>query len=281
MTTTAVDTAPARRRGPVQRHPVSTFIVGAILATWAVQFTFLANGWELFGALVIEIFILLGAATGVTAATEGRAGVRRLLAGALRWRFGLRHYAVALLGLPALALLFGAVTGTLRAPTGGYLREVLSYLFLTVIFGAVLGNVWEETAWAGFAQARLTARHGLLRGSLLTAIPFALIHLPLAFEADGLGGTSARDLTISWVTLFAAAPFLRYLLGATLIDTAGSLLAVGILHASFNATQQLTVLDEQWWQPYLALPVLTVLVAVSRRPRETARDAQARLDERG
>src|SRR4029453_392269 len=107
--------------------------------------------------------------------------------------------------------------------------------FLTLIFGAVLGNVWEETAWAGFAQSRLMDRHGLLRGSLLTAIPFALIHLPLAFEGHRVGGTSGRDLAITWAVLILAAPVMRYLLGMTLLGTGGSVLAVGILHASFNA----------------------------------------------
>jgi hypothetical protein len=38
----------------------------------------------------------------------------------------------------------------------------------------------------GFAQTRLVGEHGLLRGSPLAAIPFALIHLPLAFEERGL-----------------------------------------------------------------------------------------------
>jgi CAAX protease family protein len=104
----------------------------------------------------------------------------------------------------------------------------------------VLGNVWEETAWAGFAQSRLMDRHGLIRGSLLTAIPFALIHLPLAFEEHGLRGTTGRDLAISWTVLILAAPFMRYLLGMTLVGTGGSVLAVAILHASFNASGALS-----------------------------------------
>src|SRR4029450_221946 len=112
------------------------------------------------------------------------------------------------------------------------LKEVLFYLFATLIFGALLGNVWEETAWAGFAQRRLTDRHGLFRGAMLTAIPSALIHLPLAFEEHGLHGTSGRDLAITWTVLIVAAPFARYLYGATMIGTGGSVLVVGVLDAS-------------------------------------------------
>ena len=264
------------------RHPVTAFAIGAILPTWAVQFLFLAMGWELFPALVLEIGFLLGSATLVTARQEGRAGVRRLFAGAFRWP-GLGRFALVLLAMPVLTLLIAAVSGSLRTPDGGWGTEVLGYLFVTLIFGAVLGNVWEETAWAGFAQRRLMDRHGLVVGSLLTAIPFALIHLPLAFEDNGLGGTSGRDLAISWAALILAAPFLRYLFGATLIDTGGSVLAVAVLHASFNGSQQLAAVHGEW-QIFVAVAVLTVLTAAyqaratrgstsagTRRPGRSAR----------
>ena len=60
-----------------------------------------------------------------------------------------------------------AASGTLLNPGGGWAAEVGLYLFNTLIFGALTINIWEETAWAGFAQSRLMARHGLLVGSLL------------------------------------------------------------------------------------------------------------------
>jgi membrane protease YdiL (CAAX protease family) len=258
----------------MKRHPVLSFAILAIAPTWAVQFLFLANGWDLFPAKVIEIVILLGAATFVTARVDGRRGVKRLYSGALRWRMGGGWFATALLALPVLTLLIAAVTGSIRAPDGGWVREALLYLFLTLIFGALLGNVWEETAWAGFAQSRLTERRGLLRGSVLTAIPFALIHLPLAFEEHGLRGTSGRDLAITWTVLILSAPVLRYLCGVTLAGTGGSVLAVAILHASFNASGALTSVHG-WWPSYVAMLVLVALVVVVRRR------PQARLEERG
>jgi membrane protease YdiL (CAAX protease family) len=254
------------RRTVVQRHPVLVFAVAAIVPTWAIQFLFLANGWELFPALLAELVFLLAAAAGVTAATDGRAGVRRLFAGALRWRFGVGRFAVVLLAMPALTLAVSAVSGSIRTPAAGWAGEASSYLFMTLIYGAMLGNVWEETAWAGFAQSRLMARHGLLRGSLLTAIPFALIHLPLAFETGGLGGTGGRDLAITWAVLVAFAPLVRYLYGTFLIDSGGSVLAVGIVHASFNASQKLGAVHGQW-QVLVAVVVFTVLVVAYRRSR--------------
>ena len=48
------------------------------------------------------------------------------------------------------------------------------------------------------------------------------MHLPLAFEADGWKGTTWRDAVIDWALILLAAPFLRYLIGAILVDTGGS-----------------------------------------------------------
>jgi hypothetical protein len=51
-----------------------------------------------------------------------------------------------------------------------------------------------------------------------------------------------------------------------LIDTRGSLLAVAVLHASFNASGALTV-TPQGWQYVPALVILTALVSGHRRLR--------------
>jgi membrane protease YdiL (CAAX protease family) len=255
----------------MRRHPVLSFAVLAIVPTWAVQILFLIRGWELFPAKVAELVVLLGAATLVAARVGGRAGVRQMFSGVLRWRIGGRWWAVAVLALPVLTLAVAAAGGALRWPAGGVLREALMYLFLTLIFGALLGNLWEETAWTGFAQRRLMDRHGLLRGSLLTAVPYALIHLPLAWEEHGLHGTSGRDVAITWTVLILSAPVARYLYGLTLLGTGGSVLAVAVTHASFNASGALAAVDS-WWPSTVALLLLTLALGGWR---------QARLDDRG
>ena len=252
-----------------------SFAVLAIVPTWALQILFLIRGWELFPAKLAELVFLLGAATLVAARVGGRAGVRQMFSGLLRWRIGVRWWALAVLAMPVLTLAVAAAGGALRWPAGGVLREVLTYLFLTLVFGALLGNLWEEAAWTGFAQRRLMERHGLLRGSLLTAVPYALIHLPLAWEEHGLAGTSARDVAITWTVLILSAPVARYLYGLTLLGTGGSVLAVAVMHASFNGAGALTSVHG-WWPGVVALPVLTVALAVATGGRR-----QARLDDRG
>ena len=211
-TTRAVTERPQGRTF-VHRHPRLTFAATAIGLTWTVQFTFLALGWPLFPAMLVELVTLALTATVITRSIAGGAGVRRLYAGVLRWRFGVRWWAAVLTVVPIATVAVAGAAGTLQAPADGWGLEALQYVFLAVVFGALLGNLWEELAWTGFFQAEMTDRHGLLKGALVTAVPFGLIHLPLAFEADGLTGTSVQDLAITWSLLLLVAPFLRYLIG--------------------------------------------------------------------
>jgi len=114
-------------------------------------------------------------------------------------------------------------------------------------------------------QARLMATRGLLIGSLLTAIPFFVIHIPLAFAEHGLNTTAAQAALNLGLTALIA-PVFRYLAGTQLIDTGGSILAIGLLHASFNASGQLSAVPGEW-QYIPAVIVLTLAVIAYRRLR--------------
>ena len=81
---------------------------------------------------------------------------------------------------------------------------------------------------------------GLLIGSLLTAIPFFVIHIPNAFAEQGLKNTSLEEAALNLFLIDVVVPFFRYLLGTQLIDSGGGILAIGLLHASFNAAGQLS-----------------------------------------
>jgi uncharacterized protein len=181
--------------------------------------------------------VLFGAAVLVTAVVGGRPGIRRLLAGIVQWRIGVGRRLLVAGALPALTLAVAGATGTLHSPPEGWLRMGVTYLVTGLVGGALLTNVWEEAAWAGFVQQRLMNRHGLLVGSLLTAVPFALIHVPGVFQ-----NTPAAVAAYQLAILAVVTPFLRYLVGAVFIDTGGSILALAVLHASFNATGALSPL---------------------------------------
>jgi membrane protease YdiL (CAAX protease family) len=259
----------SRIKDRMAAHPVAAFLLLAIPLAWLAQVLAIVLLQDVTPGLLVELLVLLGAAVLVTAAADGRAGVRRLFSGVVRWRVGAGWYAMALLALPLLTLLTADVTGTLREPGSGWAATAGLYLLKAVVIGALLGNVWEELAWAGVVQRRLMDRKGVLAGSLLTAIPFALIHLPQAFAARGFADTPWADVALSWGVLFGFAAVARYLLGMVFAGTGGSILILGLLHGSMNASQGMDTAD--WWQFIPAVAVLTAAVAayLAARSRTT------------
>jgi membrane protease YdiL (CAAX protease family) len=251
-------------RSFVARHPIGLLLVAGTAFVWVTQMGSLLAGVDVMPAKLAELVVLLGLATWITARVGGRAEVRRLFAGLTRWRLG-RRYLLLVGAMPLLTLAVALATGTLHAPSAGWAAVGTTYL-LFLVLGAVTGNLWEETVWAGFVQGRLMAARGLLVGSLLTALPFFLMHLPLAFEADGWKGTTWGSAAVDWALILLAAPFQRYLIGTLLVDTKGSTLAAGIMHASINAAGAMAVIPGGW-QHIPALVVLTVAVTAYRARR--------------
>jgi membrane protease YdiL (CAAX protease family) len=255
-------------RGWFQRsavaHPILLLLGVATAFVWLTQMGSALAGLDLMPAKLAELLVLVGLAVAITWATDRRRGVRQLFAGLLRWRLGWR-YLLLVVAMPVLTAGVGWATGTLHSPAGGWVSVGLTYLFFLAV-GAATANLWEETVWAGFVQGRLMARQGLLVGSLLTAVPLFLIHLPLAFESNGWQGTTWRDAFITWGVLLVAAPFQRYLIGTLLIDTRGSTLAAGLMHASINAAGAMAIVPGGW-QLVPALILLTLGVAAYRSRR--------------
>ena len=101
---------------------------------------------------------------------------------------------------------------------------------LGFLVNLLLINLWEETAWAGFVQTRLERRHSLPIAAILTAIPFALIHMPLHF----IGDFTLESLATALVTLLIVSILVRLLLGVVLRGTRDSILAVALVHTVFN-----------------------------------------------
>jgi uncharacterized protein len=217
------------------------------------------------------LLILLPTALWVTSITDGRAGVRALFARVFRWRFGVGWWLVVLFGPPAIALLLGLIFGgSLRtAHLGSTLIKQLGSILLAV----VVINLWEETVWAGFFQTRLEARFNFVLVAALTALPFAGVHVPLLLLDDHVSTLSVLKGIAGLVILGIV---IRLLMGVTLRAALDSVLAVGILHQIFDASNNNggvvdSLLDgvDAGNMTQLAAAVLTVLVAawlLWRRP---------------
>ncbi|MFE4543889.1 CPBP family intramembrane glutamic endopeptidase [Arthrobacter sp. NPDC056727] len=260
----APSAAPLRER--IAARPVAAFLVIAIGLTWAALILSIALLGNALPGILAELLILMGTAVLVTAATDGKPGVRALFRQTVRWRAGTGWYVAAVLALPVLTVLVAAATGTFRQPADGWAPVAGAYLLNTLVIGALLGNIWEELAWTGVVQRRLMERHGMAAGSLLTAVPFALIHVPLAFADKGFTGTPWSEAAVAWGVLLVFAPLFRLLVGIAYLGTGQSLLIVALLHASFNASEQskLPVFDGAWQQIAAATLLLVVLVLLRK-----------------
>ena len=144
------------RQGLLARHPLVSFFFMAYAFSWVVWAPWVL-GEDGAGLLPINISqtasgylnataILAGptlSAFIMTATTEGREGVRRLLARYVLWRVGLRWYVFALLGVP-LIMLVGTIVYSMALPNvaalGGpsYLLSYLATYFFVVVLGGPL-----------------------------------------------------------------------------------------------------------------------------------------------
>jgi membrane protease YdiL (CAAX protease family) len=204
------------------------------------------SGWVLLGAavafslplpvfvLLVNFLALLLPAIVLTRREGGRAAVRRLMRDAVRLPAHWWWLPAAAFGLPAVVWAVCAALGAAQPLT----PAVLSGFALQLLSSWLIINIWEETAWTGYFQRRAMTQWGTIRGSLLTALLFAAIHLPLAF-ADA-------SLLVNILALVVSAVGLRLLIAGVDYWTGGSLLTVGLLHASFNATPTLIEPSHDW-----------------------------------
>jgi membrane protease YdiL (CAAX protease family) len=292
----------------VARRPVVAFLFMAFVFSWTIMLPLLlsesgfgvlpfALPWQVFGSLM-SIFGLALPAFLVTAAKDGKEGVRDLLRRILRWRVGVRWYLIALFGL-LVATLLGAIPFLGVAPLGALARNwpLLFTVFLPgVLVPFVFVNLWEETAWTGFMQHTIQEGRGPLLASIIAAPFFALIHMPGFFvagfisdEKTPLSQFPAVLLQVGILAVFAV--FIRVLIMWLYNGSGQSVLVVGLFHSAFNMTNGQKITPELLGLPAglaslipsLAVLVVAVLLVVFTRgrlayepTRGAARPAEAR-----
>ena len=226
----------------LRAHPLISFFVLAYAVTWALWAPLVANGIPAFSATrhVPSLAALPGVAIGVTgtaffmtAVTQGRAGIRRLLQRLTCWNVGVRWYLVALLLIPLIELL---VTAALIGPEVLRALTPAALALYPAAFGAhfIFGPLFEETGWRGFALPRMQHRFGPLQGSLLLGLLWAGWHFFLYASAWFAGGMAAG--------VAGAAVFIGFTTTISVVftwlsnNTRASLLLVMLLHGSINGT---------------------------------------------
>jgi membrane protease YdiL (CAAX protease family) len=167
----------------------------------------------------------------------GGAGVRALMRDCVRLPSSWWWLPLAGLGLPVITWTTGTVLGGAQPLTWG----LAAFYMADLITGALIINIWEEMAWTGFFQRRAASRWGAVGGSLVTSVFFTGIHVPLALD----GAAGSYEIASNLLFLAGVATGVRLLIARVDPWSGQSLLTVGILHSSFNATE--TVLDPDYF----------------------------------
>ena len=243
MTTAPAEPAPTRQ-GLLASRPLVSFFVMAYAFSWLVW-----SPWVLgqdgagllpfkFGQVASGLVLAAGILAGptlsafiMTATTEGREGVRRLLGRLVLWRVGIGWYLFALLGVPFI-ILVGTMIYTqelpnLKALVGpSYLLTYLGTYVLVVVLG---GPLFEEIGWRGFALPRMEPLQGPLLASVILGVLWALWHLPeflVPSWAASSGGIILFTLTAIMFSIVTTWVF---------NNTKASVLLVTLVHASIDA----------------------------------------------
>jgi membrane protease YdiL (CAAX protease family) len=236
----------------VHRFPLTVFFALAYGLSWAAWTPYVLSenglGWiplrfpavlgtsQLLGMLPGAYLGPLTAAFLVTAAAEGRPGLRNWSQRLTRWRVGWRWYVGVLVGVPATILLTTAALpdawGHVASVSLVLVAAYVPMLFVQFVTTATA----EEPGWRDFALPRLQNRFGAVRGTMVLGLLWGGWHLPLFLTEWGgwpdvawyspvefVAGCVPLSLVMTWV-------FNR---------TRQSLPIVMVLHASINATYSL------------------------------------------
>ena len=160
-------------------------------------------------------------------------------------------------GLPVLTWTTGAALGGAQPLTWG----LAAFYVWDLVTGALVINIWEEMAWTGFFQRRAASRWGAVGGALVTSVFFTAIHVPLAFA----GADGAREIASNVILLAGVAIGVRLLIARVDPWSGRSLLTVGVLHSSFNASETLLDADHFWVRLAVTIAVGIGVVAFGSR----------------
>jgi membrane protease YdiL (CAAX protease family) len=227
-----------RPRGLVSEHPLLAFFAIAFVVTWVYEL--LCFGLlDLPGLpwMLLAPFVPAMAAVLVTRAIEGTPGVRTLWQRVTLWRVGMRWYALALVGIPILAVLSFVFLpdGTENLPGSAVLIPPTYLALILVMF--FLGGGQEEPGWRGFALPRMQARFGPLPGTVLLGLLWGVWHLPLFlwvpdYNNAGFGFVSVTATFLGFVGYSVA---LSLIMTWVFNHTRGSVFMAMLVHATANA----------------------------------------------
>jgi CAAX protease family protein len=269
-----------------RRHPIAVYLVLVYAATAALfALPLLSNSGlgiidvDLPGVapFVLLLAVWLAVAAFVTAAlADGREGVRELRRRVFHVRVHPGWYALAIVLLPATAILTAAAVTGLGPITAliGKPDLILTTVLIGALFAFLLVNWWEEAGWTGFVLHRLQGRFGPIVASVLTTWLQATVHLPLVFVADGvtIGRVPADQVPFYLFALFVLPISVRLVITWLYNASGRSVPVVGLFHAGLGVASGaafIPVLAPQFSAGlvYVGFAILAAVVLIATRGR--------------
>jgi uncharacterized protein len=236
-------------RNLLASHPFVSFFVLAFAGTWLFMAP-MVLGQDGLGLLPYSVPFLLYvvlflaasfsgptmAALVVTAALEGKEGVKHFLRRYLQWRVGWQWHLIVLLGFPAIYFISASLwmgIEPLQALAQQSSTFFTVYLLAILIFPGLIQ--WgEEPGWRGFAQTRMQVHYGPLRTSLLVGLLHGIWHLPVHLLVVGPPAAGPFDLSnfiLNTLLIMALTIVLTWIFNGA----QQSILVAVLSHAAFNA----------------------------------------------
>lgn len=236
--------------GVIARHPLVTFFILASALSWLAWIPYILSNqgigvWDFDFPALLGTTQLLGVLPGaylgpitsallITAITGGREGLRQWVGRLWRWRVGVRWYALALLGVPAV-LIAGAFVfngGAIQAPP----IEALLFLLPGLLLQMITTGLAEEPGWRDFALPRLQSRFRPLAASWVLGPLWALWHAPL-FLTEWGGFPNSSWLRVAYFVGFCIA--FNVVMSWVFNSTNQSLPLSMLLHVGVNNTSSI------------------------------------------
>ena len=273
-----------------RRHPLATYFALAFVVSWGGVLLVIGGPAGIPGTkeetdrlfpLAFLAMLAGPSLAGLLAVllTQGKAGLRGLWSRLIRWRVGVRWYAIALLTAP---LLTATVLLSLSLLSRDFMPGVLTATdkMSTLLFGLIVGlgaGVFEELGWTGFVIPRLRRRHGVLAAGLFLGMIWGAWHVLVNLWASGtptrgLSAVFMLPVLLSTVGL-GVLPAYRVLM-VWVYERTGSLLVGMLMHVSLTAsliilrpaaTGMGLVIYEFAWAGTLWALMATIAVTARRR----------------
>lgn len=226
--------------GTIRRHPLVSFFAITYATSWILWIPVIGLPpfdaarhapafWILPGIMSVTV-----TAFALTAITQGKAGVRRLLQRLVLWRVGPQWFAVAVLLIPVAGIRVAVAFGVPDA-LGAFAPGALALYPAAYAVHFIFGPLFEESGWRGFALPRMQQHFGPVRGSLLLGLLWSAWHFFLYVPVWFASG-NAVDGLLSLVVFVVTTTGMTFLFTWMSNNSRASLLLAILMHGSVDGT---------------------------------------------